>query len=691
MARTLPHTPNIEHLKKEAKHLLRDFKEGDASVCDVFRYLYRFARSSNETILKSEVTLQETQHSLALDYGFKSWKELTAHVDAAKNSPLPSSDDIQWFFERCATGLTGGMPLLRVLRLALQETDNPALEGMLVDIGEHIERGNTFSKALARHPSIFNDTCIAMVRTGEALGTLAELVSQIVALRVSAQSGASNDDAEDALRYANLLLYDMHDKGETSLLLKQSVSLPPMNGTVTRFSHLVNRLKVMAGLHPAQYPEPTIGRISLKIGGVDRGLSMTFSDRADDPSCEILMGEQEDEENVASKAREADRQDDPPESRRILLEIIEGAYKARASDIHFEWVEDQLVVRYRVDGRLQKVDKSVPTEQQHAVVDSLKEMSALPVDERSRPQNGRIGLEVAGRQLDLRVSIMPYVSGESAVVRILDNTNTTLALDRQDLTKANLATITDWKNRPNGMFFISGPTGSGKTTTMYSVLRAIDPKERKIITCEEPVEYIIEGINQQNVDPDNGLPLTKVIREVMQQDPDVIMIGEIRDNESLAASIQMALTGHLVFSSMHTNDAADGVRRLMSIESESYRLNSALIGVMAQRLVRRICPDCREEYEPEAWAKEAFEGIDEIHFFQGKGCDACKGHGYRGRTAVQELLQIDDALKNIVAQNGTVEQIREQAIKSGMVTMKQDGLAKVTQGITTLEEVLRVC
>ena len=396
-------------------------------------------------------------------------------------------------------------------------------------------------------------------------------------------------------------------------------------------------------------------------------------------------------EHVTQNPNTSGIEDDLSKAKGLVLEILEGAVKGRASDIHLEWVEGQLAVRYRIDGQLKAIDTQIPANQQHAIVDSLKEMCALDIEDRSRPQSGRMDAEVAGRRLDFRVSIMPYISGESAVVRIMDRTNTMIGLDKQGVTPTNLARLRNWENRPNGMFFISGPTGSGKTTTLYSVLREIDPKKRKIITCEEPVEYIIEGINQQNVDPDNGLPMTKVLREVMQQDPDVIMIGEIRDKESLSAAIQMSLTGHLVFSCMHTNNAADGVRRLMSVAPESYRLNSCLIGVMAQRLIRKICTDCREEYEPEAWAKEAFDGVDDIRCFRGKGCDACGGIGFRGRTAVQELLEMDDALRNIVAQGGTVEEIREQAMKSGMLTMKQDGIAKVIQGMTTLEEVLRVC
>lgn len=376
---------------------------------------------------------------------------------------------------------------------------------------------------------------------------------------------------------------------------------------------------------------------------------------------------------------------------RILSEILEGAVKARASDIHFEWIEGQLVIRYRIDGKLQENSRDIPSDQQQSIIDRMKEMCSLDVENHSQPQTGRIYAAVDGKDLDFRVSIMPYVSGESAVVRIVDRSNTTLSIEKQGLTPANLAMLREWENRPNGLFFVTGPTGSGKTTTMYSVLRDLDPKERKIITCEEPVEYTIEGINQQNVDPDKGLSLTKVLREVTRQDPDVIMINEIRDLEGLSAAIQMAMTGHLLFSSLHTNEAADGVRRLMSVAPESYRLNSCLIGVMAQRLIRIICPDCCEEYEPEPWAKEVFTGKDEIHCFRGKGCDACKGTGYRGRLAVQELLQMDDGLRNIVAQDGTVDQIREQAIKSGMITMRRDGLAKVIQGVTTIEEVLRVC
>jgi type II secretory ATPase GspE/PulE/Tfp pilus assembly ATPase PilB-like protein len=587
----LPANPNLEQLKKQAKDLLKAFKAGDPSVCHVLRYHYRFARASDETILKSEITLQEAQHALALDYGFKSWADLKAGVEGG-----PSN--------RSQTEEQRNEATTRAYSRAVELGDTEAILNLVTPdcVIHYDEETKPHDEVILDHMRGYEK------RKGER-----HVIDDIIA------SG-------DKLSLRMTSYYTDRDGSET----KQHYS------AVHRF--------------------------------VDGRIAETWHDL-----------------RTVTKTGDA-----APAEKDCLAGIMEEAVKSRASDIHLERREDQLLVRYRVDGVLQDIPDRVPVHLQAGIIRSLKQMCALDVEESAKPQNGRAYLTVAGRALAFRASIMPYVGGESAVIRILDRANVTLGLDQQALSPAHLAMIQSWKDRPNGLFLISGPTGSGKTTTMYSVLRELNPKERKIVTCEEPVEYVIEGINQQNVDPDNGLPLVRVLREVMRQDPDVIMIGEIRDRESLEAAMQLALTGHLVFSCMHTNDAAGGVRRLVDVASEPYLLNSCLIGVMAQRLVRKICPDCRTAYTPEAWMRDAFGGSDAIEYFKGAGCESCNGTGYRGRVPVQELLEMDDGLRSCVARSDTLDEMRAQAVHAGMVTMRDDGLAKVAQGITTIDEILRV-
>jgi len=305
------------------------------------------------------------------------------------------------------------------------------------------------------------------------------------------------------------------------------------------------------------------------------------------------------------------------------------------------------------------------------------------------PQDGRIMLKIKGKELDIRTSVVPYVMGESVVMRILGRQNVSLDLESQGFTEPNLEMLRKWSKKP-GIIIVTGPTGCGKTTTLYSILQELNSPKVKITTVEEPVEYLIDGINQEQVNPRLGLTFAHAIRSQMRQDPDIIMVGEIRDLETVQLIFQVSLTGHLVLSTLHTHDTLGAIRRLLDIGAEPFLINSSLTGVVSQRLVRIICKDCKEEAEPEEWVKSRMKDHKGIKFFKGKGCKNCNNTGYRGRIAIHELLELDEPLRRLIAQDAGWEELRKQAIASGMIAMKEDGFAKVNQGITSIEEVLRV-
>lgn len=366
--------------------------------------------------------------------------------------------------------------------------------------------------------------------------------------------------------------------------------------------------------------------------------------------------------------------------------IIENAVKDRASDIHVEPEETVMRVRYRIDGVL--YDKEMlPARMQPALASRIKLLSHMNIAERRLPQDGRIRGAFAGRNVDIRVSTLPTVYGESIVMRILDKEASVLTLEDIGFDKELLSTYEGLIRKPYGMILITGPTGSGKTTTLYASLMKINSPDKKIITVEEPVEYLLKGINQIQVRPRIGLTFANGLRHIVRQDPDIIMVGEIRDMETAGISIHAALTGHLLFSTLHTNDAPSAIARLVDMGVEPYLVSSTLVGVMAQRLVRRICADCKDEKEAESGIR-ASVGIDVL--YEGRGCENCNGTGYRGRVAIFELFVLDDGARDLITKNATSRQLRGQATASGMRVLRQDGLNKVKQGITTLDEVYRV-
>ena len=378
---------------------------------------------------------------------------------------------------------------------------------------------------------------------------------------------------------------------------------------------------------------------------------------------------------------------------RLLNMIIAEAIQQGASDIHFEPLENEMVIRYRIDGVLQ-FRHSPPPDMQKQLVTRVKVMAKLDIAEHRLPQDGRIKLNMGGRQIDFRVSTVPIVHGERIVLRILDNSNIVLGLDKIGMGKSTLTHLRKYLHQNQGIILVTGPTGSGKTTTLYSAISEVHSEEVNVMTIEDPVEYKLSGIAQIGVNPKIQLSFSTGLRHILRQDPDVIMIGEIRDKETAEIAIQSSLTGHLVLSTLHTNDAPSALTRLVDMGIESYLLSSSVLAVLAQRLVRRICEDCKQEYEPSD--KELFElglkrkALKKGVLFKGEGCKNCFGSGYRGRSGIYELMPVCHNIKAQLLRSADATQLQKVAVEAGMSTLRDAGAILATKGETTTSEVLRV-
>ncbi|MEO8740968.1 MAG: type II secretion system ATPase GspE [Casimicrobiaceae bacterium] len=379
---------------------------------------------------------------------------------------------------------------------------------------------------------------------------------------------------------------------------------------------------------------------------------------------------------------------------RLVSLIITNALEMRASDIHIEPFENRLIVRYRVDGVLHEIE-SPPRRLSSAVISRVKIMANLDIAERRLPQDGRIRLRVQGKEIDLRVSTVPTMHGESVVMRILDKGGVALDFDKLGFEADTLKAFLDVLFEPHGILLVTGPTGSGKTTTLYTALDRLNKPDVKILTVEDPVEYQMPGINQIQVKPQIDLTFANALRSIVRQDPDVIMIGEIRDLETAQIAVQSALTGHMVLSTVHTNDAASTVNRLLDMGVEDYLLTSTIVGILAQRLVRTLCQHCKESYTalPELVAElglAKFAKAGKVTLYHAKGCKECGTTGFLGRISIMEMLPMSDPLRSLIMRHATSTELRAAAIKEGMLTMYEDGIRKSLAGVTTIEEVLRV-
>ena len=374
--------------------------------------------------------------------------------------------------------------------------------------------------------------------------------------------------------------------------------------------------------------------------------------------------------------------------------MIQEAVQQRASDIHVEPFGDRVRIRYRIDGVLVERD-SVPRRLQSALLSRLKIMSSIDIAEKRRPQDGRIKINIAGKHFDLRVSVLPSVHGQSVVMRILDRSNIQVSIKDLGFAEEDYLRFQNIIKRPNGIFLVTGPTGSGKTTTLYAGLNELNRPDRKIITAEDPVEYYLPGINQVEVRHNIGLDFARIIRAMLRQAPNIILVGEIRDKETAEIAVQASLTGHLVFSTLHTNDAPSAVTRLSDIGVPPFLIASSVIAIMAQRLVRLVCPKCKEPTMPDAAQLKSAgisqESADKASFMKGRGCAYCRQGGYRGRQAIFEMMRMTSALRELTFAQAPAQELRRKARSGGMKTLLEDGITKALRGVTTLEEVLSIC
>jgi general secretion pathway protein E len=417
---------------------------------------------------------------------------------------------------------------------------------------------------------------------------------------------------------------------------------------------------------------------------VDEAIETIQEDSIDDLSS--LVSESEDLLDVANKAPII----------KLVNMIMFQALKMRASDIHLQGFEDRLQIRYRIDGVLYDME-AVPKKVQDAVTSRVKVMGKMDIAERRIPQDGRATIKIGDSEIDVRISSVPTNYGERIVMRLLDKTTNVYRLNEIGLSASHLDAVRRFSLLSHGVIFVTGPTGSGKTTTLYAMLSEINSAEKNVITIEDPIEYHLGGISQIQVSNKKGLTFAAGLRSLLRQDPDIMMVGEVRDQETARIAIQAALTGHLVLSTLHTNDSAGAVTRMLDIGVEPYLVASSLIGVIAQRLVRIICKECKEDFVPDGEVLAALHEVKlKISDFptgrlqRGRGCDACFNTGYAGRTAIYEILKINDEVRQLVVDRASATIIKQAALRHGLITLRGDGLAKVKLGQTTVDEVLRV-
>jgi len=431
---------------------------------------------------------------------------------------------------------------------------------------------------------------------------------------------------------------------------------------------------------------------------IDKVLAKHYSGEAS--SMATMIAELGDDEGLASFQGRGDSIDleelvqaaDDNKVIRLLNLVLLQAIKDKASDIHFEPFEDEFKMRYRIDGVLYEMIPP-PLHLALPIVSRIKVMANLDIAERRLPQDGRIELVVNNSPIDLRISVLPTMFGESVVMRVLDRSNVQLSLDKVGLRTDDLDSMRTLVRKPNGIVVVTGPTGSGKTTTLYAALNELNEPTTKVLTAEDPVEYDIDGLVQCQVNTDQELTFAKLLRSFLRQDPDVILVGEIRDLETAQIAVQASLTGHLVFSTLHTNDAPSSILRLLDLGVEGFLLTATIEAIVAQRLVRRICLHCKEEYIPtEEQLMELQLKVSDVEgrtFYRGRGCDQCNHSGYKGRQAIFEIMPMDDHLRTLVMEEASTTVLRAEARKRGMRTLRECGLLAIYEGQTTIDEVVR--
>lgn len=425
-----------------------------------------------------------------------------------------------------------------------------------------------------------------------------------------------------------------------------------------------------------------------------RAINHAYAEQAGD-SADLppeLDGEESDLATTLGPTDLLDSSDEAPIIR-FVNSLLARASRERASDIHLEPFETELIIRYRIDGVLYEILRP-PQKACAAIISRIKIISGLNIAEKRLPQDGRFRVRIAGRDVDIRVSSLPTAFGERLVLRLLEKSSSVIELAQIGLSEQLQQQVDQLIRQPHGIFLVTGPTGSGKTTTLYAALSRLNDRTKNIITVEDPIEYQLNGVGQIQVNPKIELTFAAGLRSILRQDPDIIMVGEIRDSETAEIAVQSALTGHMVFSTLHTNDAAGALTRLLDMKVEPFLVSSAVTGILAQRLVRKLCPDCRSSYRPSDEMLRPFEGLipdrTDLRFFRSNGCDSCQQIGYRGRTGIYELMLMTEAIRELLMSGADASSIRTAAQTSGMLSLRQAGLKMAQAGETSLEEVLRV-
>jgi type IV pilus assembly protein PilB len=485
--------------------------------------------------------------------------------------------------------------------------------------------------------------------------------------------------AESANTY-QIVPLDFDEKSKTITIAMKS----PDNFRAVDDLRLLMGFKVQAVVSPADQIDQILKK---KYSGESSSMAMMMAELSEDKKLASLKGRGEsiDLEELASAAEDN-------KVIRLLNLVLLQAIKDKASDIHFEPFEDEFKMRYRIDGVLYEM---IPPPRHLAlpIVSRIKVMSNLDIAERRLPQDGRIELQVGNSPVDLRISVLPTMFGESVVMRVLDRSNVQLSLDKIGLRDDELENVRSLINKPNGIVIVTGPTGSGKTTTLYAALNELNDPETKILTAEDPVEYDIDGLVQCQINVEQELTFARLLRSFLRQDPDIILVGEIRDLETAQIAVQASLTGHLVFSTLHTNDAPSSILRLLDLGMEAFLLTATIEAIVAQRLVRRICLHCKEEFTPtdeqlmELQLKRS--DIEGRVLYRGRGCDNCNHSGYRGRKAIFEIMRLDDQLREMVMKEASTTVLRAECRRRGMRTLRESGLLAIFEGQTTIDEVVR--
>ncbi len=465
-------------------------------------------------------------------------------------------------------------------------------------------------------------------------------------------------------------------------VLTVAMANPQDISTIDAIRHLTGKQ-----IEPAIVRESEIRQAIEQLYGVSVGITKSM-----DEVLQTLEAEKQDDDGELRPAEDLRQMAEDAPVVKLVNMILIQAIRDYASDIHVEPEEDMVRVRFRIDGILREIFNP-PKNLQAAMISRLKILSEMDIAESRVPQDGRFRIKLENREIDLRVSTLPTAYGENVVLQILDKSNVLLEIKDLGFVTENQERFEEILNNAYGIVLVTGPTGSGKTTTLYTALNYLNSIEKNIITVEDPIEYRLKMIRQSQVNAKAGMTFAGGLRAILRQDPDIIMVGEIRDTETANIAVQAALTGHLVLTTLHTNDAVGALSRMEEMGIEPFLLATATIGVIGQRLVRKICPKCKEEFKPSEILLKRL-GIDpkkkEWRFFHGAGCGACKGTGYRGRMGIYEILRVDDKIKELIIANASAEKLKAAAIEGGMATLKQDGLIKALREITTIEEVMRV-